>query len=144
MLAARRHVTHYLLLGILVGCSGAPPSTPGTDAPSAVAAVTTAQTATPASVICEAFVVGGPVDRTSDAVIENLQGGNPAQATREAITGYEEIAERASGEERDDLLALADAMDQAAMSGEGVNGWNAASEAFYVKYAEECGREIAP
>jgi hypothetical protein len=126
-----------LMAALLAACGGGvadATSTTPTDGDS---------TAQPASVICDAFAEGGPVDRTTDAVIENLEGQNPAQATREAITGYGEIAERASGEERDDLLALTRAMKTAEMSGEGVNGWNAASEAFYVKYAEQCGFEVA-
>ena len=124
-----------LLLLVLAACSGQPgiaeTGSPGSSTETA-------------SVICDAFAEGGPVDLTTQAVIANLEGENPAQLAREAIEGYEDLAGRAAGEERDDLLALASAMDDAELSGEGVMGWNAASEAFYVKHAEQCGAELAP
>ncbi len=133
-----RAFASVLVVG-LVACGGqetvdetGDPSSAATPAPSE-----------PGSVICDAFAEGGSVDLTTDAVIGNLQGENIAATAREAISAYEDLAEQASGAERDDLLAIAAAMDDAEINGAGVLGWNDASEAFYVKYAEQCGAEIA-
>lgn len=106
-------------------------------------ATAAAGTPTAVSVICEAFSQGGPVDDAADAAIATIEGENPAVPTRDAIDGFTAIAEHAAGEEREDLLAVAEAMDDAAMSGEGYVGWSDAHNAFYVKYAEQCGRQLA-
>jgi len=102
------------------------------------------------SVICDFFAAGGPNDHFTDAsiaAIEAVSGviADPSEAvaTRDAIDATQELAARVSGDERDDLLTLAEATDAAAMSGEGYGGWVDAFDAFYVKYAEQCGEEIA-
>lgn len=110
----------------------------------------TSAMATAQSVICDFFAAGGPNDDFADAAIAaidfaagKIDDPSEAVATRDAINGTKELAARASGDERDDLLTLAEATDTAAMSGQGYVGWADASNAFYVKYAEQCGQEIA-
>lgn len=135
MVTAPRRLAVIPMLA-LVACGGqATPASPATAPPSA-------SSADDQSVICDAFAEGGPVDLTTEAVIGNLTGENVSATTRDAISGYEALAERATGDEREDLIAIADAMNDAELRGEGVLGWNDASEAFYVKYAEECGFEV--
>lgn len=121
---------------ILAGCggsSGAPES---------------AQPASPepaeTSVICDFYAAGGPGDSVVEAAIAAISGESPAQPTRDAIDGMKELAARATGEEREDLLTFADVMNDAAMTGEDYVGWSDAHNAFHVKYAEQCGEEIAP
>lgn len=103
-----------------------------------------------ASVICDFFAAGGPNDHFTDAsiaAIESVSGviADPSEAvaTRDAIDATQELAARVSGDERDDLLTLAEATDATVISGEGYGGWVDAFDAFYVKYAEQCGQEIA-
>ncbi len=138
MIVADRRLSVIALLA-LTACGGQP-------TPASTVTPTESASASPASVtvICDAFAEGGPVDLTTEAVIGNLTGENVTATTRSAIAGYEELAERATGDEREDLLAIADTMDAAELDGQGVMGWNDASEAFYVKYAEQCGFEVAP
>ena len=72
-----------------------------------------------------------------------IRDENEASPTRDAISGFEELAGSVNEEEAADLLTLASATNSAAMSGEVYVGWSAAYEAFYVKYAEACGAELA-
>lgn len=129
-----------MLASILAGCAGGASSTEG----EAAASATTEEVIAPAdSVICDFFAQGGPGDDLTDAAIADIRGENSARPTREAIDGIEALADRADGEEQEDLLAFGNALDDAAISGEGFVGWTDAHNAFLVKYAEGCGVELA-
>jgi hypothetical protein len=96
-----------------------------------------------ASAVCA--VQAGPFkDYLLAAISASILEENEALPTRQAIDELRAAAASAADSaEARDLTALADAMDSAAMSGEGYLGWSDAYEAFYVKYAEGCGLEIA-
>jgi hypothetical protein len=128
-----------LLIVAVAGC--APASNVGESVPASAGSATSPSA--PASVICDAFAAGGPIDDLRDALIADMSGENPAVPTRDGIDGLEALAERASGDEKQDLLVFASAVNDAAIAGEGTLGWNDAFEAFYVKYAEGCGQPIA-
>ena len=118
-----------------------------------------------ASVVCEAFSDGGPMD--------NIAFGLPPSASdvqlgllSHGVSGLLAVAERASGDERVDLLALATAVDdlttdwgeatkyspdefhdlpqdaQAALQNAAQDAWDAlrdAQHAFYRQYTGRCG-----
>ena len=143
-----RSVLIIALLG-LAGCGGTQVQATfeTTRTPQATQA---SASATAESVICDFFAAGGPNDDFTDAAIaaiESAAGEIPdpseAVATRDAINGTKELAARVTADERDDLLTLAEVTDTAAISGEGYTGWSDALNAFYVKYAEQCGQEVA-
>ena len=117
--------------------SSAPP------APASPAASSSPAPSAVASAVCAALA--GPFrDYLLAATGAAMLGENEALPTRQAIDELRAAAAGAAdpGEEHD-LTALADAMEPAAMSGDGYLGWSDAYEAFYVKYAEGCGLEIA-
>jgi hypothetical protein len=95
------------------------------------------------SAVCA--VQAGPFkDQLLAAVNASILGENEALPTRQAIDELRAAAASAADPaERRDLTTLADVMDSAALSGEGYFGWADAYDAFYVKYAEGCGLEIA-
>ncbi|HJT63715.1 MAG TPA: hypothetical protein VJ839_02985 [Candidatus Limnocylindria bacterium] len=135
----------------------APPTGPGSP------------TASP-SVVCEAFVEGGPMDNIGTGYqlsgqLDDIYLGK----LDDSVTGLLALAERASGDERDDLLAVATAVDDWVMvlrevakyspeefqnlpqdaqdafqeAGEAWNAFNQdAHPAFYLKYTERCDVEL--
>jgi hypothetical protein len=125
-------------------------SVPPVASPAAVAP--TASAATPAALtVCEYY--DGRPDQTTgksaekylvDAAGAAMVGGNEALPLRRAITEISLIAARDQDPtEKKDLTTLADALDAAALSGGGFTVWDAAFEAFHVKYADPCGQQIA-
>jgi len=120
-----------------------------------------------ASAICEFFAEGGPESLiTTPATIPPETAAEAmAEAMAEPIDATNQFAERVSGVERDDVLALAAAMaefaaalDEAAMTDPGSADWTAINEelsvareplygehgpeAFYVKYGPPCGQPL--
>lgn len=96
--------------------------------------------ATGVSVICDFFAAGGPFDASDRAEFAALHSqAEETEDTRVAIDGIKQIAKRASGEEKRDLLLLAGAMNDAAIGGLGYNGWSNAIAAFFEKYYQQCG-----
>jgi hypothetical protein len=126
-----------VVVALLAGCAdGAATSSP-TQAP---ATATSPASPPPVSVVCEVYQQ--PADDIREAFQRELEGGNATVQLRAAITGLEAIAGRAENpEEKEDILALANALDDAAISGE---SWIAHWDPFYVKYAKQCGAEVAP
>jgi len=120
-----------------------------------------------ASAICEFFAEGGPESLiTTPATIPPETAAEAmAEAMAEPIDATNQFAERVSGVERDDVLALAAAMaefaaalDEAAMTDHGSADWTTINEelsvarkplygehgpeAFYVKYGPPCGQPL--
>jgi hypothetical protein len=73
----------------------------------------------------------------------DIMGENSAVPTRAAIDAFRAVALSATDPvEKRDLTTLADAIDAATLSGGTFADWDPAYEAFYVKYATQCGMEI--
>ena len=129
-----------LLLWLVVACGLPKASAPGAAGPSPPAAPS--EPATVESVICE--FLPATQKHILEAVDAALLDENEARPTRAAIDATEALATRATNPtEKADLASLASAMDAAALSGEGYLGWSPSYEAFYVKYATQCGWPLA-
>jgi hypothetical protein len=119
-----------------------------------------------ASVICEAFADGGPMDNVAWGFNASRNPDDWPDVLSDGANGLLALAERASGDEREDLLAMATAVDDFTMAwGTSYSPdefWNlpqetrdaleaaiqdahealtAAEPAFYLKYAERCDLE---
>jgi hypothetical protein len=140
-----RSVTIIALGAILAACTpstpAASPTTAGSSA-SATATVATATASEAASVVCEFYAPGGPNDDISEAFKAVLDEDNPAAPMRSAIDKLKALAERASGEEQHDLANLADKLDEMALGGHPEDMLDV-TDPFYVKYADQCGAEVA-
>lgn len=118
-----------------------------------------------ASVICEAFSDGGPMDNIAFG-LPHSDSDIQLGLLSDGVNGLLALAERASGDEREDLLALATAVDdfttawgeatkyspdefqdlpqdaQDALQNAAQDAWDAlqdAQPAFYLQYTERCG-----
>jgi hypothetical protein len=123
-------------------------NTPQTPAPAPTPSATPVISAL---IVCE-FFTGRPGQTSSksahqylvDASGAAITGGNEALPVREAITEINLIATHdADPTEKKDLTTLANTLDSVALSGGDFTDWDPAFEAFYVKYAEPCGQQIA-
>lgn len=122
----------------IAGCTAATPST----APVAERTLPIATSGPEASVVCDFFESVDPF--ILEAAGASMRGDNEALPLRKAINLTEALAARARDLiEKKDLATLAGALDSAAMSGGSFSDWDPAYEAFYVKYAEQCGQKLA-
>jgi hypothetical protein len=141
-----------LIVGVvavaMVGCAQQAVDSAAASAISASA--TPSPTEAAVSVVCEAF--GPDVDGvpTVEGYVEAVasmadmadigldMSDHEAESTRKAIDALTSLAGRASGAEAEDLSTVADAMNDAALSGESYDVWSAAWDAFKAKYAVDC------
>jgi hypothetical protein len=73
----------------------------------------------------------------------DIMDENSAVPTRVAIDAFRAAAAKATNPvEKSDLTTLANTIDAATLSGGSFADWDPAYEAFYVKYATQCGMEI--
>jgi hypothetical protein len=129
---------------LLIGCSGQPTTSASSSesasatSPPNPSASASATSPSEKSVVCEWFAADGPRQKFIEAFAESITAGSTLylQTLRVAITATEKLASRASGEERNDLLALAEAIDGVA---DDTHAWRLLVDEFYVRYAEQCG-----
>jgi hypothetical protein len=89
----------------------------------------------PNELIAQAF----GADLAAEAGLPNA--GDPALLLRQTVDTLEDMASRADEEEREDIVGLAERLDQMALTGD-LSGLLDATEGFYIKYADECGAAL--
>jgi len=128
----------YLAVGSLaiglIACSGTGQSQPP-DAASQSAAATPASQ--PATGVCRAFFVGGPIDLGRQVLALERSGEDPGELTDDMVHAYDDVASGVSGAgpDVDAFRALVETVN----AGEAFEG---AMEAFFETYAEDCGVNI--
>jgi hypothetical protein len=116
---------------------------------SATALATASDVAAPAGTAVCAIFADGTWDKLTDVIVGNLRNlvpgeeyTNLAKPLRDATRGLEADGMAASGEQRDDMIRMANPLDDAALSAD-YDRVIDLTDPFYVKYAEQCGQELA-
>jgi hypothetical protein len=128
----------YLAVGSLaiglIACAGAGQS----QAPESTAAsVEPTPASQPATGVCRAFLVGGPVDLGRQAILLERSGEDPAELIEQTTQALDEVASGVSGTGPD--VDAFNALAAAVNAGEPFEGL---LEGFFDTYAEDCGVNI--
>ena len=128
----------YLAIGSLAiglfACGGAGASQPPDSATQSIAATPASQ---PATGVCRAFLVGGPIDLGRQVLLLERSGEDPGDLTDQMVQAYDDVASDVSGAgpDVDAFRALVETVN----AGE---PWEGAMEGFFDTYAEACGVNI--
>ena len=120
----------FLAIGV-IACGGTGESQPSDSATQSSGSTPASQ---PATGICRAFLLGGPIDLGRQLLLLERNGEDPGELSDQMVQAYDDVTSNLSGTgaDVDDFRALAETVN----AGEPFEG---AMEAFFDTYAEACG-----
>ena len=132
-------VVLVLAMGALIGACGGPSTSQPAGSTQAAASSSSAAVAgsQPASGVCRAFLINGPIDLGRQVIAAESSGADTVELSSDMLIAFEDVASDlpSSGQDVEDFQALAATVS----AGE---PWEGAMTQFIETYAEACGVHI--